>query len=183
MYTGESLTSVYKVENLGNTEAQVELVVETDDGLVGSIDGTVGSKNITVAPGSQVINIKFEHDESFKPGSFDYTITANIPSEVPDEKVQVFQAKGTIAVEGVSVTIVASNNKYTLKDKDLIYTLSIDNKGTVPVEYDITLVGLPEGSYEVEDNLMVPGGQRTTVSIILFKDAIPNIEPAIMGLR
>ena len=68
-----------------------------------------------------------------------------------------------------------------MKDKDLIYTLSIDNKGTVPVEYDITLVGLPEGSYEVEDNLMVPGGQVHSL-IILFKDAI-RISKLPMGCQ
>ena len=176
IYTGETASYYFNLQNKGNVETTFELKIETPDGLVGRVDRTPDAKNITLAAGAnQMVNITAQHVSGI-PGSFKFNISANVNGE------PIFATSYELVVEGVGVSITSVGNKYTLKDDNLSYNINVINKGTNNEHFNISVVGLPEGSYEIEENnIFVPAGAVGNFRINILKSAVPNIEAGPKG--
>ncbi len=177
IYTGETASYTFKLENKGNVQTTFELKVDTPTGIVGQIDGVSGAKNITLTAGAnQLVTITAQH-VSAVPGTFTFNISASVGGE------KIFGTAYSLIVEGVSVTITSVGNKYTLKDDNLIYNVNIVNKGSTSEYFSISVLGLPQGSYQIEENnIFVPGGAVGNFRITILKSAVPNIESGPNGI-
>jgi hypothetical protein len=177
IYTGETAEYTFKLENRGNVQTTFELKVDTPSGLVGKVDDAIGAKNITLAAGAnQLVTITAQH-VSGVPGEFTFNVSASVGGE------KIFGTSYSLVVEGVSVTITSVGNKYTLKDENLVYNVNIINKGANATYFTISVLGLPEGSYQIEENnIFVPADSVGNFRITILKSAVPNIEAGPNGI-